>query len=58
MFRIMGLAEEQVPETALLGLLFQLLNHWDDCFPPLFWIIRQLDLRQSPGRKYFVLFAS
>ena len=44
MFRIVRLAQEEVPQSELLRFYFQVLDDGDDGLPPALWISRNLGM--------------
>jgi hypothetical protein len=52
---IVCLAQEEVPQTQLLGLLLELSNDRDDGLPSLHWVLGQLQMGKLLSRSDFLL---
>jgi hypothetical protein len=55
MFRVVGLAEKQVPETELLRFHFELLDDGNHSLPALDLVRRDLGMGQLASRKNLLL---
>lgn len=55
MFRVMQLAQKQVPQPPLLGLSLEILDDGGDDLPPLYGIVRDLSVVKVFGRETFGL---